>query len=534
MSSRFNQTSLARFAGVTAAAILAHLPALRAGFVLDDDALLVSNPFVRTLSGLRVLVTSELFAASAQPQNVPYYRPLTGALYWASWQMFGASAASQHAFNLVLHAAVAVVMLAALDALGATKKVALFASLLFAVHPATADTVAYIGGRQDLAGWIVMLGTLAFVARATSRSAIAAACFAGTLAAASFREFFACAAIVLAIGAAKGDGKRFAFAAAGGSAGVAAMLVLRWLVGVQAFVAGDAGPFAYVEAAAGVALRLAKDVVAPTDLAVYVSVARVGVVGTASVLAASMAIAVLLDHALVRRAVEARSLSWCGLAAAGATAVMHGAVAVKYGAISDRYAYEAAVAAALVGAAAFEAIRERVEASLATSRIAPLARAFPIVVAVALVPLTWARAAAYRDEATLQTAMIDERPDDPESRLAESFRLFGRGDLEGAYPHCAAYAAARPSSDRANLCVGTWLVVHGRAREAVPLLRVYALARAGDPRARRALLASLFASGDLDGVAGQLAEWEPLFPGASDLVDAREELARRPPPPTPK
>ena len=59
------------------------------------------------------------------------------------------------------------------------------------------------------------------------------------------------------------------------------------------------------------------------------------------------------------------------------------------------------------------------------------------------------------------------------------------------------------------------------------------VAKASAIRAR-SWLASLFASGDLDGVAAQLAEWEPIFPGSPDLVDAREELARRPPPPTPK
>jgi len=516
-----------RATAIAAAAIAAHLPALRAGFVLDDGILLVENPYVRTLAGLRTLVTSELFAASAESQNVPYYRPLSGALYWVSWQLFGASAVAQHAFNLVLHASVAVMLAFALEALAAARAATL-AAVLFAVHPATADTVAYVGGRQDLAGWICVLAGVVAIARLRSPRAIAAACFAATAAAASFREFFACVAIVLPLAAASaGERARRAIAAGvGGIAAIGALWVLRRAVGVIPFEPGDAGPLALLGAAASVGLRLAKDVVAPTDLAVYVSAPPLGAIAVL-VVAAFAAMAFALDRALARRAIEARALGWCGIAIAAATAALHAVVAIKYGAISDRYAYEAAMAAAFLGAAAFAALRAPLERALATSRLAPLARAFPFVVAVALAPLTWSRAAQYRDQESLQIAMIAERPDDPESRLAESFRLFARGDVERAYPHCAAYRAARPSSDRANLCVGTWLVVNGRAKDAVPLLRPYALARQGDPRARRALFAALFASGDLDGVAAMIAEWEPIFPDAPDVVEAREELTRR-------
>ncbi len=55
-------------AAVVAAALLAHWPALRAGYVLDDETLLAANPYVRTLSGLRVLLTSEFFEATARPE----------------------------------------------------------------------------------------------------------------------------------------------------------------------------------------------------------------------------------------------------------------------------------------------------------------------------------------------------------------------------------------------------------------------------------------------------------------------------------
>src|SRR5262245_32752128 len=84
-------------------AAAAHAPSLRNGLALDDASLLTNNPYLRTLSGLGVLVRSELFAASGQPRVVPYYRPLSGLFYWVSFQLFGASAVLQHALNVALH-----------------------------------------------------------------------------------------------------------------------------------------------------------------------------------------------------------------------------------------------------------------------------------------------------------------------------------------------------------------------------------------------------------------------------------------------
>src|SRR5258706_2931665 len=116
---------------VAIAAAIAHAPSLGNGFVLDDANLLVENPFVRTLSGLRVLLRSELFAASAQPRVVPYYRPLSGLLYWTSYQLLGASAPLQHALNVLLHAAVALLLFESLRAHLVRPKVALRAALPF-------------------------------------------------------------------------------------------------------------------------------------------------------------------------------------------------------------------------------------------------------------------------------------------------------------------------------------------------------------------------------------------------------------------
>jgi hypothetical protein len=146
---------------------------------------------------------------------------------------------------------------------------------------------------------------------------------------------------------------------------------------------------------------------------------------------------------------------------------------------------------------------------------------------LATIPMTWARSITFRSEATLQAAMVDERPDDPETQIAQGLGLLRTGDLEGAQPHCAAYASARPRSDRASLCLGLWQIQHGQACEALPLVRPYALARPGYPRARQAALAAALGCDDRPAVREMLAQWEPAFGGAQELVGARRELEAR-------
>jgi len=80
---------------LVAAALLAHLPSLQAGWLWDDDAL-VLNACVTSPDGL-----ADIWAGRS-PQE---YLPLTTSLYWLEYRLWGASAAGFHAVALLLHAA---------------------------------------------------------------------------------------------------------------------------------------------------------------------------------------------------------------------------------------------------------------------------------------------------------------------------------------------------------------------------------------------------------------------------------------------
>jgi hypothetical protein len=202
-------------------------------------------------------------------------------------------------------------------------------------------------------------------------------------------------------------------------------------------------------------------------------------------------------------------------------------VLFKYGFISDRYAYGVLVALACLIGALLTCAHSSVEAAVQNSRFRGMLVWLPAVFYVCTLPLTWARDASWKSERSLQLAMVTDRPDDPESKLAASALLIADSDWDGAYSLCRAYAALRPMSDKANFCIGRWLLMHGKPDEATGYLRPYALARPGFVPGRRAFLVALYRSGGLREAKETVEMWSRMFPGAPDLEEARVALEKR-------
>src|SRR5262249_17454103 len=80
---------------------VAHLPALAARTIWDDDIQVFANPFVQAADGLRhVWLTLDA---------TDYY-PVTFTTHWLEWRLWGDAPAGYHAVNVALHAASAVVL----------------------------------------------------------------------------------------------------------------------------------------------------------------------------------------------------------------------------------------------------------------------------------------------------------------------------------------------------------------------------------------------------------------------------------------
>lgn len=508
-----------------AAALAAHIPSLRAGWVLDDWELLVENPYVRSAGGLRVLLTRELFAATGEARLVPYYRPVTGFVYWLTYSLFGASPLLHHAFNVALHGACVVLFFFLVRALSVSARAATAMSVLFAVHPVSAEVVAYTGGRQDVLGWSLTFATMLLLLRASTVRRLAVVAFAGTLLAALTREFFLAAPllhVVVALAAPHGRRKHSALAIGGGGIlAAAAVLGLRRVLMIAPFDVGPKRVTEIVGTMAAVLGRFVADVFAPADLVVDVSVHPLDGGLAAVVLIGAIAVFVVGLRLVRRRAPDAAGAFVLGGATLAALTVLHTPVALRMGVISDRYAYGAVAAILLAAAPALDAIAARLGGERPLLRVATLAGT-----AVAIIPFTWARAADYASDDTLALAMIRERPDDPQAILAQIAALRGAGKKEEAYPLCHRYAEVMPKSLAVHPCLTEEAIAKKDYVRAANLLEPWVYSRPGDAAARGLYFDTLFRIGDVPRLKAALDYFEPVEPNAPDVRAAREAFDR--------
>jgi len=164
----------------------------RFDFVYDDDFQIVNNSKIHDWSHLRGYFTSHLWAnAGSSDWASSYYRPLFLVWLRVNYAWFGLDARYWHALSLALHLlAVWLVYLAALRLLefaGSPERpcrtTAAIAALLFALHPAHVEPVAWVSAASELLLTIFFL--LAFIAYVENRVrgkrlwlAVSAGCFA--------------------------------------------------------------------------------------------------------------------------------------------------------------------------------------------------------------------------------------------------------------------------------------------------------------------------------------------------------------------
>ncbi len=145
-----------QLAAVVGLAVLPYLNALQAGFTFDDEPVILSNPGVVHGLDLGWIFASPLFGHLYRPVTVLSYAVNHAATDGRPW--------SFHATNILLHAAVSVLVFLLAERLFRSVAVALTAAALFAVHPIHTEAVTSIVGRAEvLAALFSLLAILTFM-----------------------------------------------------------------------------------------------------------------------------------------------------------------------------------------------------------------------------------------------------------------------------------------------------------------------------------------------------------------------------------
>jgi protein O-mannosyl-transferase len=131
-----------------------YAPALRNGFVWDDTALVLRDPLIRSWRLISEGFNHFLFVDATASD---FYRPLQRLTYTFDYAFVGFQPMLYHAMSVLWHALAALALfLFAEEVLSSfaierrhSRLIALFAALIWAIHPVQSAAVVYVSGRAD-------------------------------------------------------------------------------------------------------------------------------------------------------------------------------------------------------------------------------------------------------------------------------------------------------------------------------------------------------------------------------------------------
>lgn len=154
---------------LVAAALLVYANALGGQFVFDDTKQIVNNPQLHSWANAWHAFASDVWAfqrgAATADIPPPYYRPLFTAYLTAGYQLFGLWEPGWHLLSLLAHAAATALFFRLARLLSADLWTAALAALLFAVHPAHVESVAWATGGPDMLAALFYLPALIWYVR---------------------------------------------------------------------------------------------------------------------------------------------------------------------------------------------------------------------------------------------------------------------------------------------------------------------------------------------------------------------------------
>lgn len=139
-------------------ALAAYWPSLGGPFLSDDLHYVATNPYVHALTLENVLAV--LDPRSPATVFVVNYAPVHLLLHGVEWQIFGERTTGYHVVNVLLHALGSALLAAVFVRAGLSRAVSAGAALLFLLHPANVESVAWISQAKTPSSFALSMAAL--------------------------------------------------------------------------------------------------------------------------------------------------------------------------------------------------------------------------------------------------------------------------------------------------------------------------------------------------------------------------------------
>lgn len=149
-------------------AVVASINSLWNDFASDDLEQVLGNPFIKQLGNLPAAFTSSVWSFTAADIVFtvdPYFRPVFSGLFTLNYALFGTTPWGWHLVNVLIHAAVTLLVFVVSREVTERNWVAALTAALFAVHPVHAESVAWVSGVTDPLMVLLLLPAFYFYLR---------------------------------------------------------------------------------------------------------------------------------------------------------------------------------------------------------------------------------------------------------------------------------------------------------------------------------------------------------------------------------
>ena len=138
---------------ITILIVAVYFPTFSGEFILDDRPLIENNPYVKKFHSLVFYLFQEdgiTDESDSGGYHTGYYRPLINLSYSIDYRVWGLCAPGFRTTNLLLHLFCCFLLFHFLSFLTGDRLAALWATLLFALHPVNTEAVSWIGSRDNI------------------------------------------------------------------------------------------------------------------------------------------------------------------------------------------------------------------------------------------------------------------------------------------------------------------------------------------------------------------------------------------------